>query len=320
MILPAVTSAAGSDVLLHVLLAMGIALGRVLGVLFARLGQPPVIGEVIAGILLGPSLLGRVAPDVAAYLLPAHTAPYLGVIAQLGVVLYLFLVGLELNSGVLRQKIREVLIAQAGILVPFVLGVTVALILFAPFAPAGVPFTSFALFMGVAMSVTAFPVLARILTDRKMSRTKLGVLALTCAAISDVTAWCLLAFVVSASQARAQEAVRIAGLTVAYFVFMFLLVRPLATRLAMRYPREVPQGVVTVVLVALLLSSVATEWIGIHALFGAFLLGAVIPHDSTLARFFTRRLEDLVTILLLPAFFALTGMRTEIGLVSGVGE
>src|SRR4051794_9368393 len=128
MILPAVIAGAGSDVLLHVLLALAVvvALGRIIGVLFVRLGQPPVIGEVIAGILLGPSLLGRVAPDVAATILPSHSAPYLGVIAQLGVVLYMFLVGLELNSGVLRQKVREVFIAQAGILVPFVLGAAVA--------------------------------------------------------------------------------------------------------------------------------------------------------------------------------------------------
>src|SRR5262245_26540089 len=315
---------ARGDVLFHVLLALAtvVALGRALGRLFAYLGQPPVIGEVIAGILLGPSLLGRIAPEVAQYILPPDAAPYLGVIAQLGVLLYMFLVGLELNGEMLRRRAHAtVVIAHTSIVVPFVLGAVLALALYSRLAPGGVPFTSFALFMGVAMSVTAFPVLARILTDRKISRTELGVVAMTCAAVDDVTAWCLLALVVSVAQAHADQALQVAGLTAVYIAFMFLAVRPVATRVAARYDRDdLPQGVVALVLVALLLSCVTTELIGIHALFGAFLLGAVIPPDSAIARVFTRKLEDLVTVLLLPAFFAFTGMRTEIGLVSGPGE
>ncbi len=170
----------------------------------------------------------------------------------------------------------------------------------------------------MATSITAFPVLARILTDRHMHRTHLGVIALGCAAANDVTAWCLLAFVVGVAQARVGAAVAVLGLTVAYIILMVLVVRPLAGHFLARVgPDGLTPGVAAVVFGALLLSALATEAIGIHALFGAFLLGAIIPHDSILARVFTQKLDDLVTVLLLPAFFAFTGMRTEIGLVVG---
>jgi Kef-type K+ transport system membrane component KefB len=184
-----------------------------------------------------------------------------------------------------------------------------------------VPFTSFALFVGVALSITAFPVLARILTDRRMHRTPLGILALGCAATDDVTAWCLLAFVVGVAQAKLGGAFLVLGLTAAYIAFMFLVVRPIALRWLSRYEKA-PEGhgLAAIIFAALLLSALATEAIGIHALFGAFLLGAVIPHDSAVARAFTNKLEDLVTVLLLPAFFAFTGMRTRIGLVSGLEQ
>jgi len=195
-----------------------------------------------------------------------------------------------------------------------------ALGLYPDLAGPGVPFTAFALFVGVSMSVTAFPVLARILTDRGLSRSSLGAMALTCAATDDVTAWCLLALVTGVARAAVGGAVLAAVLTAAYAGFMLLAVRPLAARLAAWCEGgRCPRGAVAAVLVALLASALATEAIGVHALFGAFLLGAVIPHDSGLARALTRKLEDVVTVLLLPAFFALTGLRTQIGLVSGAG-
>jgi Kef-type K+ transport system membrane component KefB len=244
------------------------------------------------------------------------------VIAQLGVILYMFLVGLELNPGVLRGRAHAtVAISHASIIVPFLLGAALALVLYPRLSSSEVSFTSFALFVGVAMSITAFPVLARILTDRGMQKTRLGVLALGCAATDDVTAWCLLAFVVGVAQARVSGAVLVLGLTAAYIGFMVLVVRPVARRFLARLDEGgLSQGVVAVVFGALLLSALATEAIGVHALFGAFLLGAVIPHDSAVAGAFTRKLEDLVTVLLLPAFFAFTGMRTRIGLVSGLEE
>jgi Kef-type K+ transport system membrane component KefB len=200
------------------------------------------------------------------------------------------------------------------------MGATLALWLYPAYAQAGVTFTSFALFMGAALSITAFPVLARILTDRKMQRSELGIVALACAAADDVTAWCLLAFIVGVAQAEVAGAVGTTVLAALFVLFMFVVARPLAVRWLGRYQGEqLPRGVVAWVLLALLASALATEAIGIHAVFGAFLLGAIIPHDSAVVRVFHRKLEDIVGILLLPAFFAFTGLRTEIGLVDGFG-
>jgi Kef-type K+ transport system membrane component KefB len=310
------------DIVFHVLLALAavIVTGRLLSKLFARFQQPPVIGEVIAGILLGPSLLGRLSPELSAYVLPQSAAPYLGIIAKLGVILYMFLVGVELNAGLLRDRAHAtVAISHASIVLPFLLGAVLALALYPRLSTSDVRFTSFALFLGVAMSITAFPVLARILTDRRMTKTDLGVVALSCAATDDVTAWCLLALVVGVAQAKIGAALFVISAALAYIAVMFIIVRPIVTRLALRYQgAQLTPAVTAVVLVGVLASALATQWIGIHAIFGAFLLGAMIPHDSVIARELTRKLEDLVTILLLPAFFAFTGMRTQIGLVSGL--
>lgn len=319
------TAGAGSSkALVHVLIALGavLVLGRLLAVVFRWLGQPPVIGEVVAGILLGPSLLGRVWPEAQAFLLPQSVAPNLGMIAQLGVILYMFIVGLELNPELLRERAQAtVAISHSSIVAPFVLGTGLALFLYPRLSTSDVPFTSFALFMGVAMSITAFPVLARILTDRKMHKSPLGVVALGCAATDDVTAWCLLAFVVGVAQAKVGGAFVVLGCTLAYIGFMFLVARPIATNYFQKFgEQEVSSNLVAVMLALLLGSALLTEYIGIHAVFGAFLLGAIIPHDSAVARALTTRLVDLVTVLLLPAFFAFTGMRTQIGLVSGLDQ
>ncbi|MBS0209662.1 MAG: cation:proton antiporter [Planctomycetes bacterium] len=321
---PAAKALSKGEVLFHVLLALAavMATGQVLGFVFKYLHQPPVIGEVVAGILLGPSLLGRISPDVAAYVLPPSVAPYLGVIAQLGVILYMFTVGLELNADLLRERGHAtVAISHASIVLPFVLGSALALLIFTQLAPAGVPFTSFALFMGISMSVTAFPVLARILGDRQMTKTELGVLALTCAATDDVTAWCLLALVVGLAGATFGSALATILLAVAFIALMFLVVRPLLVRLIPPdRGQAISRVVVASVLAAVFLSALVTEWIGVHAIFGAFLLGAVIPHDSAIAREMIGKLEDLVAAALLPAFFAFTGMRTQIGLVAGAEQ
>lgn len=305
--------------LLQVLVALTavVICGRVLGKLFAFVGQPPVIGEVVAGILLGPSLLGK---ELSEQILPQSVAPYLQIIAQLGVILYMFLVGLELNSGHLKSRAHStVAISHASIVVPFLLGAGLAIYLYPTLSTNDVPFTAFALFLGASMSVTAFPVLARILTDRKMNKSPLGVMALTCAATDDVTAWCLLALVVGVAKAQVDGAVVIVLLTLGYMAAMFLVVRPLvAWLLSLLADRPLTLGVVATAFVGVLLSALATEAIGVHAIFGAFLAGAVVPHDSQLARQLTAKLEDVVTVLLLPAFFAFTGMRAQIGLVSGL--
>lgn len=320
-------AAAHSDVLAHVLLALAVVTlaARALGAFFERvLGQPPVIGEIVAGIALGPSVLGAISSDAYHFILPDSAAPHLGIVAKIGVVLFMFLVGLELDLGVLRGRQHATLaISHASIVAPFVLGAALALGLYPVYSSAAVPFTVFALFLGVSMSVTAFPVLARILTDRRLLATPLGVTAIACAAVDDATAWCLLALVSGVATARLEGA----GVTFA-LVALFVLVtatvtRPLARRLAAREDaREGPVSldVLAIVFSGLLLSAVATEMIGIHALFGAFLFGAVIPHHGRLAEQLRARIEDVVVVLLLPVFFAFTGMRTEIGLLSSASD
>jgi Kef-type K+ transport system membrane component KefB len=309
------------DLLWHLLLALTavVVAGRLLGALFRFFGQPPVIGEVVAGIVLGPSLLGAVSPEAYTFLLPPTVAPSLGMLAQFGVVLYMFLVGVELDSEGLKGQLSTTIgIALTSIAVPFVLGTWLASTLYPDLSPQGVPFMHFMLFLGVAMSITAFPVLARILADTGLTRTDLGRLALTCAAVGDVTAWCLLAFVVGVVQSQQGGALLPSVLTLGYIVVMFSVVRPAVVKWCRRLEgREINRHAVATALVAMLVSALATEAIGVHAIFGAFLLGAVIPHDSRIARVLEERIENLVTILLLPAFFAFTGMRTEIGLLSG---
>jgi Kef-type K+ transport system membrane component KefB len=303
-------------------LAVVVVTARVVGGLFGLMGQPAVVGEVLGGIMLGPSLLGRVAPQLYAQLLPASVASFLGIYAQLGVILYLFLVGLELDlESILRKSGHTTLaISHASILLPFLLGSGFALVLYPLLSTSDVPFTVFALFLGVSMSVTAFPVLARILTDREISKSRMGALALTCAAIDDVTAWCLLALVVSIAQARAMDVIRTVALTLAFVLVVLKVVAPLVRRLIPRIDRskDLTRTGLSIVLIAMLASAMTTEYIGIHGFFGAFLFGAIIPHGSRIAGELNRRLHDFVAVLFLPAFFAYTGMRTEIGLISGL--
>ena len=311
--------------LLSVLVALTVIMvtARLVGAVFKRLNQPAVIGEVVGGILLGPSLLGRIAPDAAAVLLPAEAAPFLGVIAQLGVILYMFLVGLELDLRVLRSRVAvTVVISVTSIIVPFALGAGLAWALFETLAPAGVSFTSFALFLGVSMSITAFPVLARILSDRGLQRTDMGIVALTCAAINDAIAWCLLALVVGVTQSTTSAAAQTVVLTAVYIALMLTVGRRAMAAMVERFDRSPRIGdrSLALVLVAVLLSAVATEFIGIHAIFGAFLIGAIIPHESVIARHVTARIEDIVRVMFLPAFFAFTGLRTEIGLVNTIDD
>jgi Kef-type K+ transport system membrane component KefB len=317
------------DVELHVVatLAAVVFLGYVLGRALRYLGQPPVIGEVIAGIMLGPSLLGAIWPDAMHFLIPTvdsdpkgQVPAALRAVSQLGVILYMFLVGLELNAaGIAKRAHAAVAVSHASIVAPFVLGSALALWLYPIFSHQGVPFTSFALFMGVAMSITAFPVLARILTDRKLEQTSLGRIALSCAAADDVTAWCLLALVVGVAQAKINSALFVVGGAIAFIAVIFFFIGPVLGRLiraADRRPGDLSPLAVSGTFLALLLAALTTEAIGIHALFGAFLLGVVIPHDSRIAREFALKLKDLVTVLLLPAFFAFTGMWTQINLIN----
>lgn len=296
-----------------------VVVARVIGMLFRQIGQSRVVGEVVAGIVLGPSILGKLAPEWMVAIFPELIAPSLEIISQFGVVLYLFLVGVDLNAGLLKSNARlTAAISNSSIIIPFLMGVTLAIWLFPLYAPPGVRFTTFSLFLGVAMAITAFPVLARILTDHNMEQTGLGVVALSCAAANDVSAWCLLAVIVGVARADLTDAVWTISLALAYALFMLTIVRPwMARGLSANVDGEPPSNAATAwVFVAVLASAFVTETIGIHAIFGAFLLGVIIPHDSRAAAAFRHKLEDIVTILLLPVFFAYTGLHTEIGLLS----
>jgi Kef-type K+ transport system membrane component KefB len=313
---------AGTSTMLHVLLALSVILliARGAGHVFRKLRQPRVIGELLAGIALGPSLLGVLAPAAQAYLLPPEVVPFLGVLSQVGVILFMFSVGLELDPRLLRSRTHvSVVIAHTSIVLPLVLGGGLALWLYPRLSSSDVRFNAFALFLGVSMAVTAFPVLARILADRGMQRSPLGVLALTCAAIGDVSAWCLLAFVVSVVRSQVGDAFRIFGLVALYGAGMLVFVRPLVRRLVERYDNYgLTQAALSVIVVGLLLSALATEWIGVHALFGAFLFGALIPHESRIARELLASIQNVVLTLFLPIFFAFTGLHTQIGLLGGL--
>ena len=311
--------------LLSVLLALTAIMvtTRLMGALFRKLNQPPVIGEVIGGIMLGPSLLGRFAPELQGLILPTEAVPIIGIIAQIGVLLYMFLVGLELDLSVLRGRAgATIAISNAGIVIPFSLGALLAWQIYEGYAPDNVSLPSFALFLGVSMAITAFPVLARILGDKQLQKTPMGILALTCAAIDDVSAWCLLAFVVSVTQDAPGGAVTTTLLTAAYIGVMLTFGRSMMATIVKRLDttKHIGEHALTLVLLAVLVSSIATEYIGVHAIFGAFLLGAVIPHESAIAAHVRIRIEDLVRVSLLPAFFAVTGLRTQVGLLQTVEE
>jgi Kef-type K+ transport system membrane component KefB len=314
-----------SNTLFHLLVALAVVIltARAVGYLFRLIDQPLVIGELVGGVLLGPSLLGRFAPDWSATLLPPEVAPFLSVHAQLGVILYMFLVGLEIDLRVIRRQGRAtVAISHASIVLPFVLGSALALGLYPRYAGEAVPFTVFALFLGVSLSVTAFPVLSRILTDRGIARTRMGTLALTCAAAGDATAWCLLAAVVSITQSDARSSFLTIGLTIAFVLFILKIAMPAVHRLTARFERSstlTPTGL-SIVLAAVLASAAATELIGIHALFGAFLFGAIVPNDTRIAADLRGRLEGVVSVLFLPVFFAYTGLRTQLGLIDGAAN
>jgi Kef-type K+ transport system membrane component KefB len=293
---------------------------RVLGSLFRRIGQPPVIGEMVAGILLGPSLFGWLASAAHSFVFPAASLGSLQMLSQVGVILFMFVVGIELDVEHLRQKAdAAVLVSHASIVVPFSLGVACALVLYPPLAPAGVPFSAFALFLGVSMSVTAFPVLARILEERRMSKSFLGTTAIACAAVDDVTAWCLLAVVVALAKATGVgAALWTIGLSILFIAGMLLFVRPWLARLVRERtgPWGGSTGLLAGIFVFLFASSLITEMIGIHALFGAFLAGVCMPPDPGLRQFLRERLETFASVFLLPLFFAFTGLRTQIGLLN----
>jgi Kef-type K+ transport system membrane component KefB len=287
--------------------------------LFRAIRQPPVMGEMIAGIVLGPSVLGLIYPGALTFLFPASSLETLRLLSQIGVVLFMFTVGMELNVQHLREKgSAAVMISHASIIVPFLLGSTLSLFLYRDLAPAGTSFSAFALFIGVAMSITAFPVLARILEDRKLTQTALGSIALTCAAVDDVTAWCILALVIALvkSTGLASSAMAV-GLTLVFAVAMILLVRPQLARI-IKDPdsQQHRRRLIPIILAFVLGCALITEAIGIHALFGAFIAGVVMPPSTKFRIFLKDKLEAFSAYALLPLFFAFTGLRTQVSLLN----
>ncbi|MCX5166576.1 cation:proton antiporter [Streptomyces antibioticus] len=309
----AAAAAAATDPLPDLLIAVpAVILLCALGArLVRRAGQPPVVGEIAVGLLLGPSFLGWLLPGAQEWLLPASCLPYLGLL------IFMFLVGHELRIGSLRaQSSTAAAVSMTSIALPLGLGTLLALGMYDSFAPEGMERLPFVLFIAVAMSTTAFPVMARILVDRGMYRTPLDVPALACAAFDDVTAWCLLAAVVAVSSAGSpMEAVTTALSAVGFALFMVAVVRPVPARLTARAERVSTDGMVLVVLFSgLCLSALATDLIGVHALFGAFLFGAVTPRGSRVIEVQTARLRAFAVPVLLPLFFVTTGLRADVGL------
>jgi Kef-type K+ transport system membrane component KefB len=294
---------------------------RLFGKLFRRLGQPQVVGEMIAGVVLGPSVFGALAPAVSAYVFPPLSLDYLNALSQIGLLLFMFLIGLEMDARLLRGSTRTALLtSHASIVLPFLLGVALAYYFFeyAPPAP-GIAFTGYALFIGTAMSVTAFPVLARILHERKLTTTRLGAIALACAAVDDITAWCILAVVVLIVRVGSvgNSIWFTLGGSLLFVAAMILVIRPVVRRWLDRrsVDRAISQDLVAAMLIFAFASAWTTEWLGIHALFGAFLAGAILPAHYPFVRELIRKLEDLTVVFLLPLFFAFTGLRTQIGLL-----
>jgi len=308
-----------SRLFLQLLVIIGAA--RLAGWAFIRLRQQGVIGEMIAGILLGPSLFGLVAPGAFQFVFPAGSLGALQLFSQIGVCLFMFAVGMELDVSLLRGKAQTaVVVSHASIIIPYLLGVALALLLYRNYAQAGASFTAFALFMGISMSITAFPVLARILQERNLARTPLGAAAISCAAVDDVTAWTVLAFVIAV--VRAASIATVGGILVLVALFVAIMLGVVKPRLplwlggpAALERAEPGRGLLAAVILIVLVSSLATELIGIHALFGAFLAGVIMPSVGDFRHKLSMRVESLSSVLLLPLFFAFTGLRTQIGLL-----
>jgi K+:H+ antiporter len=307
---------------LSILLTQIIVILTVAGIfrwLFRRIQQPPVMGEMIAGIVLGPSVLGLIYPPALEFLFPASSLETLRLLSQIGVVLFMFIVGMELNVQYVREKgSAAVMISHASIIVPFLLGSALSLFLYRELAPAGTSFNAFALFIGVAMSITAFPVLARILEDRGLSQTFLGSIAITCAAVDDVTAWCILALVIALVKSTGirTSAVTI-GLTLVFAAGMVFLVRPQLARVIRDPDSQLHRRrLIPIILAFVLACALITETIGIHALFGAFVAGVVMPPSTEFRIFLKDKLEAFGSYALLPLFFAFTGLRTQISLLN----
>jgi Kef-type K+ transport system membrane component KefB len=303
-------------------IAVILAVCRAVGSLFLKIKQPRVVGEMFAGILLGPSLMGWIAPQVSAYLFPASSLGFLNALSQVGVIIFMFLVGLGINPKELKhQGHAAVLTSHVSITAPFMLAAFLSLYLYPRLSDDSVKFTHFALFMGAAMSITAFPVLARILTERDMLQSRLGTVAIACAAVDDVTGWCILAYIVvliRAAHTAASIWTTLGGIIAFALVMIYGVQRLLkGFESSFRKRGAISENLMAFMLLLVLVSALCTEWLGIHLLFGSFLMGAIMPKEQKFVRYVLDRFETITITMLLPLFFAFTGLRTNIGLVKG---
>lgn len=297
-----------------------IVAARIFGFLLRKIGQPSVVGEVIAGILLGPSFVGMYFPEFSGFLFPKASLANLTFFSQVGLILFMFIIGMELDLKVLKKKAHEAfMVSHASIIFPFALGMGLAYFMYQTYAPEGINFLSFSLFIGISLSVTAFPVLARIVQERQLTKTRVGAIAITCAAVDDITAWCILAAVIAIVKAGSVvSAIYTVAMAIAFVLLMLKIVRPFLKRLGDIYSHQdtLSKSVVSIFFVTLLISSYLSEIIGIHALFGAFLAGVIMPQNLHFRNVFIEKVEDVSIVLLLPLFFVLTGLRTQIGLLN----
>lgn len=309
---------------LFIQLIVIVLVARACGGLLAKMGQPSVIGEMIAGILLGPSLLGWLLPGTFHFLFIPSSLGVLRLLSQIGVCLFMFVVGMELDVSLLKHQAKTaVMVSQMSILFPYLLGVLMSLFLFTSMAGPKTTFTSFALFVGISMSITAFPVLARILEDRGLTKTQLGSTALICAASNDVMAWSILAVVVAIAKATSVVAAILNVVLVVLFVcLMLFVIKPRLSHWAVSAAdgSNAPgKGATAGVLIFIFASALATDLLGIHALFGSFMAGVIMPAHGEFRDYFKVRLEHFSSVFLLPLFFAFTGLRTQIGLLNDPG-
>ncbi len=312
-----------SPLLLFIIQAMLVILcARVAGLAARKLHQPMVIAELVAGIALGPSVLGWLSPGVEAALFPKASLGQLSIVSQVGLLLFMFLIGLKFDAAALRGRVRAaVTISHLSIAVPFALGGLFALQFYARLSAPSVSRSSFVMFMGVSMSITAFPVLARILSERRMLHTEIGTIAIACAAVDDITCWCILAFILALARATGVTgAIATVAMALGYTALLLGFARRAASSVADRVTEMSSQRLVAATVLLVFASSAATELIGIHAVFGAFLCGTMFPRTHGIPRRIAGKLEDLVEAVMLPLFFAFSGLRTEIGLLSHASD
>lgn len=293
---------------------------RMVAWVFTKIGQPSVIGEILAGIILGPSVLGLFFPSAYSSLFPVESLHNISLLSQFGLIFFMFVIGMELDLGDIKKNFQKAfIISHTSIIIPFIMGAVLALFLYHDYAGAHSQLLTFALFIGVSMSITAFPVLARIIQEQGKMNTHIGIISMSSAANGDITAWCIVAVIMAIAQAGAPMSALFTVLfAAAYMLIMFYVVKPLFKIIGKAYNnKEVANlGLIALIFLTLLVSSYVTEVLGLHALFGAFIAGVVMPEDVNFRRIMTEKVEDVSLSVFLPLFFVSSGLQTEIGLLN----